>query len=160
MSSAQKAILAKLGRQSFVIGIYRWLIEVAFLFAAFTAFPERKWPIGMAVLAFSGGLQAIIHTLQVMHQENNVILDVAERKTRHAIVHAAELAAKGTAEIDQGAFWGEVDGRVGSEQARAEDTQVKPDGFWKGFALASGSLIWQLAASLFGIAIVAGLTGG
>lgn len=157
MSRSQKEALGKLSRQTWVTGIYRWVIEVAFLFAAFTEFPQHKWSIGLAVLAFSGGIGALVHYMQLVHAAANILMDEGERKTRHAIVRAAELAAAGDAHIEQWDFWDEVDRRVTGERSNQEPLD-KPTGFWAGIALAAGSLIWQLAASLFGIALVAALT--
>lgn len=160
MGSAQQEAVKKLARQTYVTATYRWLIEVSFLFAAFTAFPEYKWPIGLGLLVFVGGVQAVVLTLDLMHRHNNTLADEAERKTRHAIVRAAELAAKGVSDIDQVEFWQEVDGRVRLERSAQEDASPTPVGFWKGLALASGAFVWQLSASVLGIAVVAGMTGG
>lgn len=154
----QKDAIGKLTRQAFVIGIYRWLIEVSFLFAAFTEFPEHKWSVGLAVLAFGAATTAVIHVQQTSHAVANVMMDQGERKTRHAILLAGEQAAKSVGEIDEWYFWGEVDRRVEAEATRNGDPEAKPTGFWKGLLLATGSLSWQLAASLFGIAVVAALT--
>ena len=86
------------------------------------------------------------------------MMDRGERKTRHAILLAGELAGKSAGEIDEWSFWREVDRRVEAEATRLGDPDAKPTGFWKGLLLAAGSLLWQLAASLFGIALVAALT--
>lgn len=141
-----------------MIGAYRWLIEVAFLFAAFTEFPEHKWSLGLAVLAFGAATSAVIHIQRTSHAVANVMMDQGERKTRYAILLAGELAGKSVGEIDEWSFWGEVDRRVEAEAVRLDDHEAEPTGFWKGLFLATGSLLWQLAASLFGIALVAGLT--
>ncbi|MFN6952860.1 MAG: hypothetical protein ACK4NE_09760 [Albidovulum sp.] len=158
MGPSQKEALGKLSRQTWVIGIYRWVIEVTFLFAAFTEFPEHKWSIGLAVLVFSGGIGGLVHYMQLVHAAENVAMDEAERKTRHAIVRAAELAAAGEGRIEQWEFWSEVDRRVAAEREPMDGGPDKPTGFWKGLLLAAGSLLWQLVASLFGIALVASLT--
>jgi hypothetical protein len=154
----QKETVARVTRQTYVTGIYRWLIEVAFLFAAFTEFPEHKWSIGLAVLAFGAAVGGIVHYQQALHTLENVLMDQGERKTRHAVILASELAAKGVSEIEQYNFWGEVDRRVAAEVRRDADPGARPTGFWKGLVLGAASLIWQLTASLVGIALVAALT--
>lgn len=154
----QKEAIGKLTRQALVIGIYRWLIEVVFLFAAFTEFPEHKWSVGLAVLAFSAAISAVVHVQQTSHAVANVMMDQGERKTRHAILLAGELAGKSVGQIDERSFWDQVDGRVEAEATRLGNPDAKPTGFWKGTLLAMGALLWQLAASLFGIALVATLT--
>ncbi len=61
-------------------------------------------------------------------------------------------------DFDEPYFWGEVDRRVEAEASRLGDPDAKPTGVWKGLFLAAASLFWQLAASLFGIGLVAALT--
>lgn len=158
LTLSQKNAVEKLTRQTYVIGIYRWLIEVAFLFAAFTEFPEHKWSVGLAVLAFGAAISAVIHVQQAIHTIANMMMDQGERKTRHAILLAGELAGKNVGEIDERYFWGEVDRRVESETHRSDEPETKPTGSWKGLLLATASLLSQLAASLFGIGLVAALT--
>lgn len=160
MVSAQKPFVAKLVRQAYVHGIYRWLIELAFLFSAFAVFPEYKWPIGLGLLVFSAGIAVTAQVVRAYHESANLLADSAERKTRHAVVHAAELAARGQSEIATWGFWAEVDRRVAAEQEQEGVPQETPTGFWKQLMIGTGALIWQLGANLLGIALVIGLTGG
>lgn len=140
------------------MAIYRWLIEVAFLFAAFTEFPDHKWTIGLGLLVFSGAVSAIGRA--IMGEElGSVVRDDGERrKTRHAVILAAEEAAAGHTSIDQEEFWRLVAARVESEYKAADEYADKPTGFWAGSLLAVSALIWQVVASLFGIGLVAALT--
>jgi hypothetical protein len=41
-----------------------------------------------------------------------------------------------------------------------EEPAVKPMGFWLATARGAGALLWQLASTIFGIALVAALTSG
>jgi hypothetical protein len=172
MNSAQERGLAKLVRQAYVHGIYQWFIGLVFLFSAFSAFPEYKWPIGLGLLLFSAGVGSIVHVVRTLHETANLQADAAERKTRHSILRAAELAAGGQTWIAEADFWAEVDRRVEAEGKQSErmltaladlgertPTDV-PVGFWKGLMLGGGALVWQLAANLLGIALIAGLTPG
>lgn len=160
MLSAQKPFFDKMVRQAYVHGIYRWLVELAFLFSAFSAFPEYKWPIGLGLLVFSAGIVVTAQVVRGYHKSANVLADAAERKTRHAVVHAAELAARGQSEIAAWGFWAEVDRRVAAEQEQDGVLQEAPAAFWKQLMIGTGALIWQLGANLLGIALVVGITGG
>ncbi len=171
MDIAQARGFAKLLRQAYVHGIYQWFIGISFLFSAFNAFPEYKWPIGLGFLVFSAGVSGVIRAVGTLHQAEVNRADAAERKTRHAVLRAAELAAGSQTWIPEGDFWAEVDRRVNAEENRrdarlyalsdmGEGSQPAPVGFWKGLILGGGALIWQLAANLIGIALVAGLTAG
>jgi hypothetical protein len=159
MRSEQKIAVAKLDRQTWVVGIYRWVFGVAFLFAAFNQWPDLKWTIGLAYLALDAAIAAIIHGLNVSFIRNNFLDDAGERKTRHAILYAAELASRKELPFDyQPDFWRAVDDRIREEQEELDRYADEPVKWWIGVLLASGSLIWQLVASLFGIAIVVALT--
>jgi hypothetical protein len=157
VTPANKEVIGKLTRGAWVFSIYRWLMEVAFLFAAFSEFPDHKASIGFAVLAFGAAVSCLLQMAQISHSSANILADEGERKTRHSIVLAAEMAAKGVTDIDLWSFWLEVDRRVQAEHAERSDL-VSETGFWKGFGLASAALLWQLAASLFGLGVVAALT--
>lgn len=158
MLAEQKDGAATFGRGTVVLSVYRWLIEVAFLFAAFTEFPTHKWSIGLGLLTFGGGV-AVIGRAIAGGEIGQVLRDDGERrKTRHAIILASEQTATGHASINQGVFWSEVAKRVEREYEVANEYADKPTGRWVGVLLASISLIWQLAASLVGIGVVAALT--
>ena len=171
MNSAQSRGLAKLVRQAYVHGIYQWFIGLVFIFSAFNAFPEYKWPIGLGLLVFWAGVSGIIRVARTLYETANIQADAAERKTRHAVFRAAELAAGSQTWIPEEDFWAEVDRRIEAEENRrdarlyalsdmGEGSQSAPVGFWKGLMLGGGALVWQLAANLLGIALVAGLTDG
>jgi hypothetical protein len=168
MTSEQDRSLAKRVRQTYVQGIYQWLIGLVFLFSAFNAFPEYKWPIGLGLLVFSAGVGGIIHVVGTIYATANIQADAAERKTRHSVLRAAELAAGGQTWIAEADFWAEVDRRVEAEGKQSEGManvgekapKDVPVGFWKGLMFGGGALIWQLAGNLIGIALVAGLTAG
>lgn len=158
MLADHKEALAKLSRGGYVLGVYRWLIEVAFLFAAFTEFPNHKWSIGLGLLAFGGGVAGLGHALTASTAAANVIADEAERKTRQAIVLAAETSSKAARPLHQGDFWTTVNQRMAAEYEEANRYADKPTGTWLGFALATTSLITQLIGSVLGIGLVMALT--
>lgn len=138
-------------RNAYVIGALRWLIGVAFLFAALSDLPAYKWTIGLGLLVFNLGVEAVISVVTAMRALNNRIDDLAERKTRQAIVLAAERGREVGHHWD---FWEEVDRRVEAEMGPVP----KATGFWKSAGLVIGAVMWRLVADIFGIALVASLT--
>lgn len=160
MTPDQTAIANRLKRQGWVTLAYRFLIEVAFLFVAFSQFPDHKWTIGMGLLVFNGAVGSVALTIQQLAVGLEIHRGEADRKTRHAIVLAAEQAALGKQDdIDQERFWTTVQGRVEFELAEEGRYQDKPAGPWQGFGLATIALLWSVLSSLAGILIVMVLTG-
>ena len=158
MTTDQKEAIAKFTRGNFVFGIYRWLIEVGFLFAAFNEFPTHKWSIGLALLAFNGGVAGIGRAVVGLHLSAAASDDSEQRKTRHAAILASEQATDGNRNMEHESFWSEVALRVDREYAALNEFADKPTGFWVGSLLAISALVWELIASLFGIGLVAALT--
>lgn len=138
-------------RKAYVIGALRWLIGVAFLFVAFSDFPTHKWTIGLGLLVFNLGIEAAICVVLMVQALSNRLDELAERKTRHAIVLAAE---QGQGVSHHWEFWEEVDRRVAAELGPLS----KPAGVWKSIGLVIGTVAWRLVADLFGIALVMALT--
>lgn len=138
-------------RKAYVIGALRWLVGVAFLFVAFGDFPAHKWTIGLGLLVFNLGVEALIIVTTHGQAWANRVDDVAERKTRQAIVLAAERGSDLGHSWD---FWEEVDRRVAAEMG----PPPKPAGFWKSAGLVIGAIVWRLVADVFGIAVVMALT--
>lgn len=161
MTPDQTAMANRFKRQGWATVAYRFLIEVAFLFVAFGQFPEHKWTIGMGLLVFNGAVGSIGLTIQQLAAGLEIHLGQTDRKSRHAIVLAAEQAALGKHDdIDREKFWRTVDGRVEFELAEESRYQDKPAGPWQGFGLAIAALLWSFLSSLAGIVIVMVLTGG
>lgn len=161
MTPDQTAIANRFKRQGWVTLAYRFLIEVAFLFVAFSQFPDHKWTIGMGLLVFNGAVGSVALMIQQLAAGLEIHLAQTDRKTRHAIVLAAEQAALGKDDdIDQEKFWRTVDGRLEFELAEEVRYQDKPAGPWQGFGLAIAALLWSVLSSLAGIVIVMVLTGG
>ena len=100
-------------RRSFALGIYRAFITFALLVACFQAFPEHRWAIALAVIAFNQGVAAIIEVHTGLFKLANFVSDGGERKTRHAIVLAAERSGQDWIEGPE--FWHEVNRRVEDE---------------------------------------------
>lgn len=105
-------------REALGLGLYRMLVNFALLLAAFTAFPAHKMLLGLAVIAFSQGIAAVVVSAKMTALVQNNIDDMAERKTRHTIVLAAERS--GERDMLYSDFWPEVNRRVDDEIGRAE----------------------------------------
>lgn len=142
---------AKLTRTLWATQICRWLIGTAFLFAAFSEFPEHKWSIGLGVLVLEFGLVAIMDQAAALRVGEINLADQAERKTRHTIIAAAEWGSDDP--MKSAAFWQEVDDAVANERVDEE----KP-GWLAVTGLMIGGIVYRLAATLGGIALVAALT--
>ena len=161
MTPDQVAIVSRSKRQGWVTLAYRFLIEVAFLFVAFNEFPEHKWTIGMGLLVFNGAVGSVALTVQQLGVGLEIFLVQSDRKTRHAIVLAAEHAALGEHnDIDPAKFWRTVDGRLDFELAEEGRHRDKPPSPWRGFGMATAALLWSVVSSLTGIIIVMALTAG
>lgn len=167
MTNAHREAIAKFNRGTYVLAAYRWLIEVGLLFAAFTEFPTHKWSIGLALLVFNGGVAVAGRAMGSLHLSATARNDGEQRRTRHAILLAAEFRADEKIGLDQMAFWDEVTARVDKEIEEENHMRwahqdlggvEKPAGFWKGILLAFLALVWELVAGLFGIGLVAALT--
>lgn len=161
MTPDQSAVANRFKRQGWVTLAYRFLIEVAFLFIAFSQFPDHKWTIGMGLLVFNGAVGSVGLLIQQLAAGLEIHLSQTDRRTRHAIILAAEQAALGKHhEIDQENFWRIVHERAEFELAQESRYQDKPAGPWQGFGLAIAALFWSVLSSLAGIVIVMVLTGG
>jgi hypothetical protein len=152
-SAALRDEVAKATRSLFSIAILRWLFGLIFLFVAFSEFPDHKWSIGLGLIVFNLGIAGVCQIVQGLHVDAYRMDDLAERKTRHTVLLAAERLP--SPDHETGEFWAEVDRRVRAEVG--EPTKV---GFWKSVGLVGGRVLWGLFADLFGIGIVASLTGG
>ena len=139
-------------RQAWALWIYRWLIGVAFLFSAFSQLPDHRWTVGLGLLVFNAGIEAVLIVQQTQNAAQNALADEAERKTRHTIVAAAEKV--GTEYIEGWDFWQEVNERVSAETGPQEPAL----NWWRSAGLVLGQLVWRLIADLFGIALVVTLT--
>lgn len=161
MTPDQTALASRIRRQGWVNLAYRFLIEVVFLFVAFSQFPDHKWTIGMGLLVFNGAVGSVALMIRQLATGLELHLAQSDRKTRHAIVLAAEQAALGKHDdIDQEKFWRTVEGRLEFELAEEGRYQDKPAGPWQGVGLAVVALLWSVLSSLAGILVVMVLTGG
>lgn len=161
MTPDQQAIANRSKRQGWVTVVYRFLIEVTFLFVAFNEFPNHKWTIGLGLLVFNGAVGSVALAVQQLALGLEIFLGQSDRKTRHAIVLAAEHAALGKRDdIDPAKFWRAVDERLEFELSEEGRYQDKPAGRWLGFGMATAALLWSLLSSLAGIIIVMALTEG
>jgi hypothetical protein len=88
--------------------LYRSFLSIALMVAAFTAFPDKKIVVALAVLVFVQGINAVAVQQYLISATQNHLSDLAERKTRHAILLASEKWSGPS-------FWGECDSRVAQE---------------------------------------------
>lgn len=90
MTPDQIAVANRFKRQGWVTLAYRFLIEVTFLFVAFSQFPDHKWTIGLGLLAFNGALGSVGLLIQQVAASLEIRLSQTDRRTRHTIVLAAD----------------------------------------------------------------------
>lgn len=127
--------------------MYRGLLNTALMVALLHAFPQHAVVSILAVLVFSQGIAGVALTVRLHATIQNALDDSAERKTRHAILLAADpdwLHADG--------FWFEVDRRVADEIVPPEPTP-----WWGqvGLTIASfaGLVASDIAAVVFAVVI-------
>lgn len=127
-------------RSGCALTVYRVVLNVALLVVAFRTFPEYRTLLALAVLVFSQGIAAIGAAQQIVFTQQNHLDDLAERKTRHAIVLASE------SDRSYLSFWSEVDRRVADEMGTAST----PPRWWARVGLT----IVQFMAYLLGDAVM------
>lgn len=146
-----QVLIGRLKRQGYGLMIYRTLLTFLFLMAAFTAFPQLKLVVGLGLLVFNQAVAALGHVASTHFQLANMLDDEGERKTRHAILLAAERPP--VDEYEHIDFWPEVNRRVAAETVaqKSDATGIKAAGLtaWNvlGHAFGDASLI-VLAAIL------------
>lgn len=140
-------------RNSIAFMVYRTLIGVAFLFAAFHEFPDHKGSISLGYLLLLALFEGIGITMDAHYVGQNALSDQAERKTRHAIVLAAEQSGS----IDQWDFWATVERRMSDELKEIDPAGVARP-WWKSTLLVIGSLVWRLIGGFVGVGIVSAMT--
>jgi len=145
-------VVQRATRQGLASSIYLWILGVLFLFAAFSSFSEHKVTIGLGYLVFTQSRAMVLMVVGNLNDLQNLLADSAERKTRHTILHAAELGGDGMS-LNYPAFWGEVDHRVEEERQIHE-----PASLWKSGLLVLGGVIGRGAWDILGIGLVAALT--
>lgn len=147
-----QAVIGRLKRQGYGLLIYRSILTFAFLIAAFSAFPHLKPVIGLAVLLFNQAIAALGHVATAHFHLANMLDDEAERKTRHAILLAAESPRRDA--FDQFDFWPEVNRRVDAERGEP----VKDVGGWSGAGLTAWNTLSRAFGDVLLIAVAALLT--
>lgn len=146
------AVIGRLRRQGYGLMIYRSILTFIFLIAAFSTFPHLKPVIGLGVLMFNQAIAALGHVATVHFHTANMLDDEAERKTRHAILLAAEGPSRDA--FDQFDFWPEVNRRVESERGQP----VKDVGGWSGACLTAWNSVSRALGDVFLIAAAALIT--
>jgi hypothetical protein len=148
----QSSTARKAQRTIAATSIYGWGIGIAFLFVAFSSFPDHKLLIALSYLVVVQTVAALSAYIGLLFVVDNDLSDAAERKTRHAILLAAERSTS-EAPVHTG-FWGEVDDRVAGEMQAPDE----PLPWWKAGGLIAGSITARLVGDVVGIGLVAILT--
>lgn len=146
MSDAQ---LASDFRSGCAIGSYRFLLNLALLATAFHDFPDHRTVIVLALLVFSQGIAAVLVVQRITFAQQNRLDDLAERKTRHAILLASDP------DRSQYHFWTEVDRRVEEEKGPPE----KSPAWWTQIGLWLFSISGYLIGDLLTVALAAVIAG-
>lgn len=144
--------MKRMQRQGFGLMLYRMVLNVAFLWVAFSTFPDLKIVFAIALLVFNQGVAAVGHTAAMIFQLQNQADDEAERKTRHTILLAHERAE--TPELLHGDFWTEVNRRVADEQGHSN---AQTSG-WASAGLTAWNFIARAMADIATVVVVAFLT--
>lgn len=120
-------------RGSYVLGVYRWLLGVGFLFVAFNEFPQHKWSIGLGLLVFNAGVEAVGRGIASLTVGLELRLDAGERLSRWATLLAPIRAPHvDLSDRDETAeFWDEMRSRGEGEAKRLRE---KVTSRWDGLA--------------------------
>jgi hypothetical protein len=144
MSAKQRSHNAR--RNFIAVRVYKAIVTFAFLVAAFNAWPSYTGAIALAVIALSATVAVATANVQVLAALQNEVDDLAERKTRHAILLARD-------HDDSTHFWSQVDENVREEKG------IEPDApsAWvqTGFVLMQIGLL--LASDLIAIVLALAL---
>lgn len=124
-------------RQAIGLAIYRGILLFVFLLVAFGEFPDHKLSIGLGALVFLQGIAGVGLAMSVAALTSNAVDDMAERKTRHAIL----LAAQQGREAGGYDFWTIVDDRVAAETGAIREPSIAAQ--W-------GLMIWHVATRAVG----------
>lgn len=128
-------LVRSFSRQAIALGVYRFAVTLFLLVALFNAFPGYRVASALAVLFIGAGFQVITTLLTYSLRVGNAAADIAERKTRHTILLAAERA--GQPNLNEPDFWHEVDRRVEDERPRDALASMP----WRG----AGAIAWAIA---------------
>jgi hypothetical protein len=104
--------------------VYRSLVTFCLLVAGFCTLPGHRAAFALGVIAFTTGIAAVIENQNKLALLQNAADDMGERKTRHAIVLAQELALEGRP-ARAPMFWVDVDKRVDAEAQRPQFIQER-----------------------------------
>jgi hypothetical protein len=141
MNKSSSEPLKRASQEALGLGIYRMLLTFALLLVAFSAFPAYKLVIGLAVLALTEGITAVAVSVKVIALAQNHLDDMAERKTRHGIVLAAERSGQQNASYFD--FWHVVDERVADEMR----PDVEPSN-WAKFGMVLGHVAGRILSAV------------
>ena len=152
------AALKRMTRQLWGGILYRGFVGLAFLMFAFSMFPGYGPIFGAGYILFNQTVSGVAGLITTLIAEDRVRTDVAERKTRHTILLAHRLSAEGS-EIDDWAFWDQVNKNVAGEYPNDAEAAKKPR-WWKTVGLVLWNALARLLGDLLTIAVAATLTSG
>lgn len=148
--------LQALKRNNYAVGIYRGLVGLAFLVACFNTFSSAIGPIALGYIFFGLSTEAVGLAVSTAAQAQNRLSDLAERKTRHTIVLAAQAPWRDRQYEPDWDFWAEVNRRV-AEEGIDEDAPSVP--WWKTLGLVLGNVALRAAIDVATIVFAAVLAG-
>ena len=146
-----RAAVRSAARQGVATTLYRALLNTCLLVAMLHAFPGYETVSILAVLVFSQGVAGIGLTMRSIAALQSSVDDMGERKTRHAILLAADPEW-----LHDDNFWGEVDRRVANEF-----DVPPPSPWWAQIGLTLGNFLVLLVGDLVSVVIafvIAGIT--
>lgn len=116
-----EAGLRQARREGWGLYLYRLGLTFFLMVQALQAFPAQAGVVALAILVFNQGLAAVVQDGRLYFLMANRASDLAERKTRHAILaahepyHRERLDSHPDRPLMTSEFWAEVDQRVADE---------------------------------------------
>lgn len=150
----ERSQIERLTRQLWACGIYRWILGFAASVTLMRALPGAEIGVGLAFLfvnqvALAGDLLGQARTAAVREQ-----MEMSDRKTRHAILLAAQSAGReGIPEWD---FWPEVNRRVSDEVDAELGTKTS---WWSNVGLVVGQIAWTAICDMIVLGIALAVAG-
>lgn len=136
--------LQNLKKEVLAQGIYRSLLNFAFLLAVLKTLPDHRVVVVIGFLAFCHGLAIVMLNDKLIAASQNRVDDLAERKTRHAV-----LLARSDESIHESVFWSEVDRRVREEFPEAPDERR----WYKVSGAIAGRIAFRFAGDLLTVGL-------
>lgn len=148
---------SQLKRTVTVRGVLSWFWGLAFLLAAFTAWPDHKWPIGIGyalVVSLVAGVGQTIPLVVAAITQSAIIENQATRRGIYELHRQPTLH-----EGDAGEYWSSHLTEANREQVMLEETHRAQDrqGVPR-WLRAVGAVAWEIGATLVWIGVVSVVT--